>query len=114
MSASDVNSVEAATFADRLLGGERCPACVPAEGRDGLALGFVDTPRSVCLSRGLARDARHRTAETDVRELWESWLLEEDRYFARDAPNDYADFVVDGTIAFEAQSPFRDRDGART
>ena len=64
---------------------------------------FVDTPCSLCLSRGMARDAGVQVGEAELRERWESWLAEEDRYFARDAPRTHADVVVDGTIDFEGQ-----------
>ena len=67
---------------------------------------FVHTPRNICLSRGLARDASCQIGEMELRSRWDSWLLEEDRYFARDTPKAYADFVVDGTIPFESQLSF--------
>lgn len=51
---------------------------------------WVDTPREVCLARGLARDGEH------TREQWEAWLAEEDAYIAREDPMARADLVVPG------------------
>ena len=60
------------------------------------------------LSKRLNAETIHsrQIGKTELQALWESWLLEEDGYFARDTPKAYADFVVDGTIAFESQLSF--------
>lgn len=51
---------------------------------------WVETPREVCLARGLARDGEH------MREQWEAWLAAEDAYIAREDPLARADLVVQG------------------
>jgi uridine kinase len=51
---------------------------------------WIDTPREVCLARGLARDGEHMRAQ------WEAWLAEEDAYIARENPMARADLVVQG------------------
>jgi uridine kinase len=52
---------------------------------------WVDTPRDLCLTRGLARDG------VDARQQWETWLAAEDEYIARDQPHEFADITVSGT-----------------
>ncbi|MGH3441510.1 MAG: hypothetical protein ACRDUY_05595 [Nitriliruptorales bacterium] len=54
---------------------------------------WIDTPRSMCLARGLERDGQ------DARRLWELWLAEEDEYIARDDPRSSADSIVAGASA---------------
>jgi uridine kinase len=57
-------------------------------------LGFaiwVETPRDVCLARGLARDG------DDMLGQWEQWIADEDRYVERDDPVGYADLIIAGT-----------------
>ena len=54
---------------------------------------WVETPREICLRRGLARDGESSSPQ------WETWLDREDRYIARDQPQFYADATVDGTKA---------------
>ena len=54
---------------------------------------WVETPREICLRRGLARDGE--SAGPD----WETWLDGEDRYIARDRPQLNADAIVDGMQA---------------
>lgn len=69
---------------------------------------FVDIPEELCLRRGVERDLE---AGTDTREkleeLWKDWIKEENVYFERDKPKEYADIIVDGTRAFEAQLGIR-------
>ena len=74
------------------------------EFRDYISLGiFVDTPRDICLKRGIERDKKGGQPESELLELWKNWLAEEDEYFERDNPKDYAEIVVDGTRPFETQ-----------
>ena len=51
---------------------------------------WVDTPRDLCLTRGLARDGAHQ------RDLWRGWMDAEDAVFAHDQPRDRADVIVPG------------------
>lgn len=62
---------------------------------------WVETPRHVCLERGLARDAGegHR-----ARQAWEQvWQPREDTYIADVRPERVADVVLDGTRAWSEQ-----------
>ena len=72
--------------------------------REYISLGiFVDTPREVCLERGIFRDVQTGKTKDEVLKLWTDWLDSEDTYFAKDEPQKYADVVVDGTKPFEEQ-----------
>jgi uridine kinase len=51
---------------------------------------WVETPRELCLKRGLERDGQ------DKLELWRKWFAQEDEYIARDQPRQYADLEVSG------------------
>ena len=51
---------------------------------------WVETPRDVCLARGLARDG------AEMRAQWEAWMAEEDVYIERERPHEHADVVVSG------------------
>ncbi|HVU77396.1 MAG TPA: hypothetical protein VHC67_07430 [Gaiellaceae bacterium] len=51
---------------------------------------WVETPREVCLARGLERDGEA------MRPQWEAWLRAEDDYIAREDPRARADLVVPG------------------
>ncbi len=52
---------------------------------------WVETPRHICLERGIQRDGEK------MRSQWEEWLAGEDEYIARDNPTDFADIVVSGS-----------------
>ena len=52
---------------------------------------WIDTPRDVCLRRGLDRDG------DDALEFWKEWMAAEDQHYHRDPTRDRADLVVDGT-----------------
>jgi uridine kinase len=70
--------------------------------RDFLSFGvFIDTPKAVCLRRGLERDASTGTPPSDLQAIWHAWLRAEDDYLGTDRPESYADLVVDGTAPFE-------------
>jgi uridine kinase len=56
---------------------------------------WVETPRDVCLARGLERDG------ADMLSDWERWIADEDRYIERESPERYADLVVAGTPTIE-------------
>lgn len=62
---------------------------------------WVDTPRDLCLARGLARSPGF---EHVVHKIWtEIWQPEEDRYIAAVRPLEVADLVLDGTQPFDSQ-----------
>jgi uridine kinase len=98
----------AATFVASTWGGvpERPPITVPAGGtvvlegcsaaralfRPYLAYAiWIETPRDLCLERGLARDGEQ------MRVHWERWLADEDAYIERERPQDYVDRIVHGS-----------------
>jgi uridine kinase len=63
---------------------------------------FVETPREVCIERGVARDAAMGT-KAAVLERWNRWFDDELGYMARDEPAQFADIVIDGTVSFADQ-----------
>jgi len=52
---------------------------------------WVDTPRDICLQRGLERDGK------DMQDDWKNWFADEDAYIARDNPQAFVDRVVPGS-----------------
>ncbi|MGY4101835.1 uridine kinase family protein [Nocardia sp. R16R-3T] len=59
--------------------------------RERLSLAvWIDTPRAVCLARGLERDGAH------TRPLWERWMAAEDEHFATDRTRDHVDLIIPG------------------
>jgi uridine kinase len=62
---------------------------------------WVETPRALCLERGVARESipkeRAMAAWRDV------WQPREDEYINREQPTEVADVVVDGTEPFDQQ-----------
>lgn len=76
------------------------------EFRDYISIGiFVDTPREICLQRGIERDIGYDTGKTEaeITAMWEKWAAAEDEYINRDQPQKYADIVIDGTKPLETQ-----------
>lgn len=67
---------------------------------------FVDTPKDVCLQRGVERDLSTGKSEEEITEMWEKWFEEESKYIQRDNPKGHADLVVDGTKPFDEQIEF--------
>ncbi len=69
-----------------------------AELRDYMALKiFVDTPRDICIQRGLARDkGMGGKSDDEVLAQWNQWLEWDDEYFAKDDPQSIADIVISG------------------
>jgi uridine kinase len=51
---------------------------------------WVETPRELCLARGLERDGE------EARPQWEAWMAAEDAYIAAEQPHEHADVVVRG------------------
>lgn len=77
------------------------------EFRDYISLGiFVDTPREICIARGIERDLQTGKPIEEITKLWTKWIQDEDAYFKRDTPKEYADIAVDGTKPFEEQISF--------
>jgi uridine kinase len=52
---------------------------------------WVETPREICLRRGLERDG------DDALPLWEAWSEKEQRYWDEQRPREAADEIVDGS-----------------
>lgn len=74
------------------------------EFRDYVGFGiFVDTPKEVCLQRGVERDLKTGKTREEITRMWEQWLEDEDRYMLRDNPKAQANIVIDGTRSFEDQ-----------
>lgn len=63
---------------------------------------FVDTPKDICLERGMERDRNNGSPE-EVQRLWKTWFDEEEKYFEQDDPRVKADLVLSGVIPFEKQ-----------
>jgi len=53
---------------------------------------WVETPRELCLRRGLERDGEQARAQ------WEAWMAEEDEYVEREQPRRRADLVLRGDL----------------
>jgi uridine kinase len=64
---------------------------------------FVDTPKDVCLGRGVERDTGTGKSKEELTKMWEDWFKEEDEYFEKDDPKEKADIVIDGTRPFDEQ-----------
>jgi uridine kinase len=52
---------------------------------------WVETPREICLDRGLQRDGAAALP------LWEAWSEKEERYWREQRPREAADVIVDGS-----------------
>jgi uridine kinase len=61
---------------------------------------WVETPREVCLERGLERE--HMEIERS-KKAWEVWQKAEDDYVHRFRPQETADLVLDGAKPFSEQ-----------
>lgn len=64
---------------------------------------FVDSPRDICLQRGIEREVSLGKPRDAVTRLWHAWLDEEEAYILQDNPKNYADIVIEGTKPFEGQ-----------
>jgi uridine kinase len=64
---------------------------------------FVDTPKEVCLERGLQRDASTGKSVEELTKMWEAWFQKEMDYMERDNPKEKADIIIDGTKDLEEQ-----------
>ncbi len=63
---------------------------------------FVDTPRDICIERGLARDkSASGKSEKEIIALWNQWMKWDDEYFAKEDPRETADIVVNGTDPYD-------------
>jgi len=61
---------------------------------------WVETPKQLCLERGLARENMPRDKTLKA---WQFWQATEDKYLQDFDPVSKAGFVVDGTNLFEEQ-----------
>jgi uridine kinase len=64
---------------------------------------FIDTRKDICLQRGLERDSKVGKTREELRQMWEDWFEQEDKYFGQDQPQRRADIEIDGTTPFEDQ-----------
>ncbi len=65
---------------------------------------WVETPKELCLARGIARDLADNEACKTKNEIvndWEKWHAYEDAYVAEHSPLEYVDTVIDGTIQLQ-------------
>ena len=71
--------------------------------RDYMALKiFVDTPRDICIQRGIARDkGMGGKSDDEVLAQWNQWVEWDDQYFEKDDPQSIADIVVSGMGDYE-------------
>lgn len=51
---------------------------------------WVDAPKDVCIARGVERDGEK------MRQQWEKWWAEEEKYIAEHQPKNYVDAIVSG------------------
>lgn len=51
---------------------------------------WVETPKDVCIARGLERDGE------DMLDQWEEWWAAEEKYIAEHQPQEYASEIVSG------------------
>ncbi len=74
---------------------------------------WVETPMEICLERGLQREGAKVLGKRATAAWSQVWQPQESRYIAEKSPMQIADFVVDGTQAFEDEKwlpkPFKDR-----
>lgn len=61
---------------------------------------WIETPKEVCLQRGIARE---HMPKDRVLAAWNIWQQQEDDYIRDFHPQQKADITVDGTIPFEEQ-----------
>jgi uridine kinase len=61
---------------------------------------WVETPKEVCLERGIVREMMPREK---VIPAWKVWQAKEDAYIRDFKPQEKADIVIDGTNPFEEQ-----------
>ncbi len=64
---------------------------------------WVETPKKICLERGLQREGAKVLGERAMAAWSQVWQPRESRYIAESSPMQIADYVVDGTLAFENQ-----------
>jgi uridine kinase len=61
---------------------------------------WVETPKEVCLERGLTRESMPREKTISA---WKIWQQQEDDYIRDFKPQEKADVVIDGTKPFKEQ-----------
>ena len=74
---------------------------------------WVETPKEICLERGLQREGAKMFGKRATAAWSEVWQPRESRYITEKTPMRFADYVVNGTQPFEEQEwvekPFKDR-----
>ena len=65
---------------------------------------WVETPREICLARGLQREGAKVLGERAAAAWSQVWQPRETRYIEASSPRDIADYVVDGTQPFEMKA----------
>jgi hypothetical protein len=68
--------------------------------KSGNGVAHHDCTGHICWSRGLERDKPNATTR-ELNELWRLWTAEEEDYFDRGEPIEFANVVVDGSVPFE-------------
>jgi len=69
----------------------------------GLSI-FIDTPKELCLQRGIARDLKSNAgSEAQITSHWEQWIQEELEYFEAHDPKSVSEITIDGTTPIEEQ-----------
>lgn len=69
------------------------------EFRDAISLGiFIDTPLEICLQRGITRDIvdGSKKSREELESVWRAWTAEEQEYFKKHKPKEFADIIIDG------------------
>ncbi len=56
---------------------------------------FVDTPKKICLKRGLERD-RGQYTENELQANWQEWVKTEEQHFAENNTKERSDIIVSG------------------
>ncbi len=64
---------------------------------------FVDTPKDICLERGIERDSATGKSKDERTKIWQGLIREEDDFFEKYHPKDKAEILIDGTIPFSSQ-----------
>lgn len=67
---------------------------------------FVDTPKEICIERGIARDMSTGKTREELAVIWEQWFENEEGFMQSDNPKEKADLIIDGTRPFEDQISF--------
>lgn len=64
---------------------------------------WVETPRTLCLERGVARDSQDLPPDRALGAWRDVWQPTEDEYIHKQRPHEIANFILDGTKDFDSQ-----------